>query len=78
MDKVQLAKTITRWTVGIGTGKIFISVINNNTPRESLTEKVSVTAGGFVLGAMVSEAAGDWTDQKIDEFVANWRDMKKA
>lgn len=71
MNKLQLAKNVTSVIVGFGTTKIVGTIIRNNVAAESLTDKVTVTAGTYVLGAMVADLSKRYTDAKIDE-VAAW------
>ena len=76
MQKLQLLKAVTNAVVGIGTAKIVSAIIKNNIEPETVTEKVTVTAGSYVLGAMVADVTSRYTNAKIDEiaaFVAEFR-----
>lgn len=73
MDKVQLAKQISRFTIMLGTGKIVYGIVDKNTDPEKVTDKVAIKATSFVVGAMATTVLADHVDQKIDEFVAWWK-----
>lgn len=70
MDKIYLAKAIVSTIVGIGTGKIVTSIVQNNTDPETITDKVTITSSGVVLGMMAADISKRYTDAKIDDIVA--------
>lgn len=70
MNKLQIAKTVTSTIVGVGTAKIINTIIKNNVAPETVTDKVTVTAGTFILGGMVADISKRYTDAKIDEIAA--------
>jgi len=74
MTKIELTKRLTSLIVGVGTGKIISSIIKNNVAPEKLTDKVAIACASYVLGAMVADAASNWTDAKIDEAVNWWNE----
>ncbi len=76
MNKLDVTKNIVRFVVGAGVTKIVNDVISNNTNPEKVTEKVTIVAGGVVLGMMASDASKVYTSAKIDEYVAAWKNLK--
>jgi hypothetical protein len=72
MDKVKLAKMVSRVTITIGTGKIIHDILQRNVEPERTTDKVAVKATSFVIGGMTAEALSAHVDRKIDELVAWW------
>lgn len=74
MNKAQIAKKAISWTVGFGAGKIINQIINNNTDPETPIEKISQKAGGYVLGIMIADAAGNYAAKAIQEFIDGWNE----
>lgn len=73
MTRLDLTKKIASITVGFGTGKIVGQVIKNNTSPDSVVDHVSILAASIVLGQMAADKTTAYTDQKIDEIVAWWK-----
>ncbi len=76
MNNVQLAKTLTTAVVRLGTGSIVTAIVRNNTTPSNAFEKVSIPAGAFVLGGIVSDAAKQYTERVIDDVVTAWSKAK--
>ena len=75
MTKTEIAKRVASLMVGFGTGKVVKEIIDNNTADpENVTDKVRIVVGSYVLGAIVADAAKDWTDQKIEAVINWWTD----
>jgi hypothetical protein len=70
MNKLEIAKTVVSTIVGVGTAKIVGSIIGNNTSPETVIDKMTITAGTFVLGSMVADITKRYTDAKIDQIAA--------
>lgn len=57
---IQIVVTLT-------TGSVITSLIDNNTPEpDGKLDKLGQKTGGYVLGAMISEAAANFVDEKYD------------
>lgn len=69
MKKIDIAKNLVSLIVGAGTSKIVSAIVSNNTNPESVIDKVTVTSGSLVLGAMVADLSKQYTDAKIDRIV---------
>lgn len=69
MNKIQIAKAVTNFVVGVGTSQIVASVVKNNVATENVPQQVAVFAGRVVLASMVGEAAEKHTSAKIDSAV---------
>ncbi|ADD81064.1 gp066 [Rhodococcus phage ReqiPoco6] len=78
MTKLEMLKLAVSSIVGVGTSKIVRSIIANNVEIDSPVDQVTVTAGSFVVGAMVADASKDYTDAKIDEIVEIFKTIKET
>lgn len=79
MTKLDITKAAVRIIVGSGTAKIIQGIVSNNTSPEKITDTVTITAGAIVVGAMVGDIAGKYTDTKIDEIADWWKtNVKKS
>lgn len=78
MTKTKIAKKIVSVVIGIGTTKIVSGIISSTTDPESATDKVAVLASSWVLGAMAVEATRNYTDAKIDQTIALWKELSEA
>jgi hypothetical protein len=76
-DKVKLAKTITKFVVGIGVYRITREIVSRNVAPRSQIDNLFVTSGSIAAGMMASEAAGNYTDSAIDSFVNSWNKNAK-
>lgn len=74
MTKLDCTKAVVTFIVGAGTTKIVSSIVQNNTARESIIDKVTVTAGSVVLGMMAADATKLYTNAKIDAAAAWWKE----
>lgn len=70
MKKIEIAKFVVSNVVAACAGSVIASVIKSNTNPETTQEKVTVIVGSFVLGSMVADIAGRYTDVKIDKISA--------
>lgn len=77
MTKLDLTKTVVKFVVGSGTAKIVHGIVRNNTTPEGITDTVTITGGAVVLGMMVGDLAGRYTDVKIDQIAAWWKENVK-
>jgi hypothetical protein len=79
MNKLEVTKNVVSFVVGVGTSQIVKTIIKNNVQPENVIEKITVTAGSFVLGAIYADASRKYTDTKIDELVDWWNtNVKKT
>ncbi len=74
MTKLEITKFAAKTIVGIGTGKIVHGVIATNVPSGGIVTKVTVIAAAVVVGMMASEATEKFTETKIDEAAAWWKE----
>lgn len=77
MNKLDIAKKAVSFVVCAGTTKIVSQIIANNTQPKNTIDLVSMTAGGFVVGAIVADASRKYTDEKIDELATWWNENVK-
>ena len=71
MTKLDITKIVVTTVVGFGASKIAQSICLNNTPTETIPDKVMVHSAAIVVGMMASELTRKYTNAKIDE-VAHW------
>lgn len=77
MTKTKFAKTAVRYVVAYGTGIIVRSIIENNVPDDhQAPNQVAIAVASFAIGGAVSEAAGTYTDNLIDELVTAHEKVK--
>lgn len=77
MTKLDIAKRVTSFIVGVGVTKIVQGVVSNNTDPEKVTDQVAIVAGAMVLGSMTSDMTRKYTDARIDELSAWYNDKFK-
>ena len=73
MTKIEFAKKAITFIVGMGTTKIASDIIKNNVDPQNVAEKVTVFAGGMVIGSMAADATKEYTGAKVDEMISWWR-----
>lgn len=71
MNKLVIAKAVTKTITGIGASYVIQSIIKNNVTQETLADSVKTAAGSLVLGMMISDIAANYTDAQVDK-VAEW------
>lgn len=76
MTKTEVTKKVVKYIVGISTGWTVGNIITNNTSPQKRRQKAEVFVGSTVIGAMVADQAEDYTDRKIDEFLAYFKPLK--
>jgi hypothetical protein len=77
LNKTSLVKNVVGAVVGVSTTALTHAVIKNNVNEpETLAQKATVVTGSTVFGWMVSEKAREWTDSKIDQAIASWKEAK--
>lgn len=71
MNKIDVLKGATKFVVSVGVGAIVSNAVAFTTPvlAVGVLKRAAIGVGSFVLSAMVSEKATDYTDEKIDEAV---------
>jgi len=77
ITKLDIAKKAVSVVVGAGVTRIVAGIIQNNTAPAKVTDKVAIVAAAFVLGSMAADATSKYTDAKIDEIAAWWKETKK-
>lgn len=78
MTKLNTIKLVTRTVVGLCTSATVGQALRNNVPTETKIQKIEVAIGAVAVGAMASEAAGQYTDRFIDDLAAAFRYAKTA
>lgn len=68
--KLGLAKLVASTVVGIGAGKIVAGVIKTHIKPENLFDKITMAAGAWAIGGIVTQATKQYTNDMIDETVA--------
>ena len=66
----KIARVATNLVVGLSTYAVAKAVIKNNVAEpETVTDKVTLAAGSFVLANMVSGAASSYVDRSLTGFM---------
>ena len=76
--KIFWTKKAVRAVVGLGAGTIVGQIISRNVEPENGVQEVTVFTASTVAGWCAADVLGDYTDRKIDEFVAFVRDVNKT
>ena len=71
MTKLELTKTAVKIVVGLGTSRVISGICRTHGAAETSFQAVSVSGSSIVLGMMVGDIAGKYTDAKIDQ-IADW------
>lgn len=71
---LDITKKAVGFVVGAGTTRIVVGIIENNTDPEKLHEKAAIITAGVVIGSMAKDATQKYTDAKIDEIAAWWKE----
>lgn len=71
MSKIDIIKGATKFVVSVGVGSIVTNAVAFTTPVLAIgvLKKAAIGVGSFVLSAMLSDKASEYTDEKIDEIV---------
>jgi len=70
------AKTVTKFVIGKCVSGVIVTLLHNNVQTHSKSQKVQLYVGAYVVGAMVSDKAAEWTDKQIDDLVEIGRSVK--
>lgn len=76
MNKIELTKIVVSTVVGVGATRITKQIIANNTEQNTMTDKVTMTSGSVVAGAMAAKATGEYTDSLVDKLYEIWDEIK--
>lgn len=82
MNKLEIAKTVVTLAVGAGTTKVAKQVIQNNTTREKLIDKITIPLASLAIGTMAAKAtkefAGAEFDRKVEWFTNALKEAKET
>lgn len=78
MNKTKIVKFAASGVVGAGTSHVIDGIVKSNVDFDGLNSfgKFTVVAARITLGFMAGEKTREYTDAKIDAFVANWQTAK--
>lgn len=75
MKKIEMLKTVSGIIVSVGVSAIVGNAVNFTTPSSiGRIAKICTGAGKVVLASMVSKEASKYTEHKIDEAAAQFKD----
>ncbi len=74
MDKTAFAKNAVSAVVWFSVSKVIDQIIQNNTTPIKWLDKPRITIGSYFLGAILAKACKSYTDEKIDELIAWWKE----
>lgn len=66
--KLKTIKTIASAITGFCVGGTVITIVNNNAPAATKSQKVQLVIAAFVVGSMAADAARDYTNRQIDDI----------
>ena len=70
MEARAVSKTVTVHVATLTSGSVIGKIIKANVPAQpTLTGKIVVVIGSFVIGALVSDAVAKMVDEKFDTVV---------
>lgn len=69
MDKITLAKNITKLVVGASVSYVVRSAIRNNTNPNTHFQKAEVIIGAIVITMVLDEVTDNYIDRKINQIV---------
>lgn len=70
MKKLEVVKAVAGIVVSLGAGAVVGNAIKFTSPEDlKVLAKVGVGIGGFVISAMVGDAAAKYTEEQIDSVV---------
>lgn len=72
MTKTEIVKRSVAFVTTVGVGTIVHQMIKSNTYPKNAFQTGTIAIGAFVLSMMVADAAEQYTDKKIDGFIATW------
>lgn len=75
MDKIEVTKKIVRLIVTTSVSGTVVTMIHAGTPVYTNAQKVKVYIGAYVIGAIVSDKCGDYTDKQIDAIVKVYKEL---
>jgi len=78
MTKLGIAKLVINVAAGMGVAKVTDDFIKSNTTVESTEDRIKVAIGSIVLGSMVSQAASNHVNAKVDTIVNFWQNRKSV
>lgn len=66
--KIQIAKEVGSWVVGIGVTAIVGGIVKSNTGKSTnVITKLCIGVTTFIIGSMVIDKVTNYTDGKIEE-----------
>lgn len=79
MNPATIAKAAVDIIVSTGVGAVVGNAIKMSTPLDAtITKKISIGVGGFVLSGMVGSHAAKYTGEQIDTTLTQVRALKET
>jgi|RhiMetStandDraft_4_1073278.scaffolds.fasta_scaffold317376_1 predicted MFS family arabinose efflux permease len=78
LTALTLAKFAAQTVAGMGASKIVTDIVKNNVTIATTAQKVTVTAGTFVLGSMIFEQSVNHIERLIAEVVDAAKGVKEV
>lgn len=75
--KLVIAKKVTRYVVGYGTGLIITGTVISHVAPKNIVQKIAVVAAGAVIIMAGQDKIGEYCDTKFDEAVDAVKAMLK-
>lgn len=78
LTALTLAKFTAQTIAGMGASKIVTDIVKNNVTIATTAQKVTVTAGTFVLGSMIFEQSVNHIERLITEVTDSIKSTKES
>ena len=76
MNKIAIAKTVSRLAMGSGAGLCIRTIIQSHVQPANLIQSIQITAGSIALGGIAAREAGKYSDELIDSAVDAFNSFK--
>lgn len=77
-DKVEMVKQSVDIVVGTGVGQIISGIVDTNVTTTNRLGRFTVFAAKMVIASMASEQTKKYTDEKIDNTIKWWEEVKNV
>lgn len=73
MTKLDATKRVATSVVSFSVGRVISTILHNQVPTQTLTDKVALEVGSMAIGGLVAKHAAEYTNDTIDDIAAWWK-----
>lgn len=73
MTKLEATKRVATSVVSFSVGRVISTILHNQVPTQTVTDKVALEVGSLAIGGMVAKSAAKYTDETIDDIALWWK-----